>query len=247
MLAYRLGNPDRARDRMDDSADSPERTIGRLTTLVGLALVLAGCRAEVVGPPAPPAEFGDHDRPLFGCPELEGVYRWPPVAGEYAGGAMASNREPWAGGTPVPVGRGEMQIWVSDDDGLVSVRSRRINRAANVHDRLAREWSYVEYAAGEYRCADGMLQVEPMEIPAEEDYGGTGLRRGFRLARLADGALAVDIETVAFGRTESLFTWADSSAGTIALPDKTFHAWSKLERMGPGDVEPAPIDAGAAP
>lgn len=217
-----------------------------LLAAIAACALLAACVAETSGPPLPPPEFGKVASSLLGCPAVEGVYAWPPAAGAHAG-RMATNREPWAGGIPVPVSRGEMQLWISRDRGLLTVRSRRVNRQANVRDGLARGWSYAEYDSSMYTCSSGLLDVEPIDVETGEDYGGKGIRRGFRLALLRDRSLAVGIRTIAFGRTGALFSWADVSRGTYAMRDKTYWSWSKLARIGPGDVEPAPIDAGAAP
>jgi hypothetical protein len=126
----------------------------------------------------------------------------------------------------------------------VTVRSRRTNRSPNVRDSLAREWSYVEYDDLDYRCSGGALVVDPIPMKIDDDYGGEGVRRGFRLMALDDGGLAVGIETVAYGLTGSLFSWGGQSNGSYDAPDKTYWSWSKLARTGAGDVEPAPIDAG---
>lgn len=208
------------------------------------ALMLVGCRAETYGSPKPPADFGGVDAPLLGCPEVVGEYAWPPVAGEHSG-RMATNREPWGRGIPVPVGRGEMQIWVSEEDGRVTLRSRRVNRAANVRDILAREWSYAEYAGDTYACRGGMLVVTPVDLGEDKDYGGIGIRRGFSLARLDDGGLAVGVLTIAYGNRAHLFGWGDTRAGEYDAPDRHYWSWSKLARTGDGRVEPAPMDAGA--
>lgn len=231
--------------RVDPEIARACRHVALLATISACAL-LAACFAETSGSPSPPPEFGKVASSLLGCPAVEGVYAWPPTAGQHAA-RMATNRQPWAGGIPVPVSRGEMQLWISQDRGLLTVRSRRVNRQANVRDGLAREWSYVEYDSSTYTCSSGLLDVEPIDVETDEDYGGTGIRRGFRLALLRDGSLAVGIRTIAYGRTGALFSWADVSRGSYAMRDKTYWSWSKLARIGPGDVEPAPIDAGAAP
>jgi hypothetical protein len=62
---------------------------------------------------------------------------------------------------------------------------------------------------------------------------------------MEDGALAVGVQTVVYGRSGSLFSWGDVSRGSIPLPDKTIWRWSKLTRTGAGDKEPDPVDAEA--
>jgi hypothetical protein len=214
-------------------------------TMVGCAL-LAGCRGEVSGSPTPPAEFGAIARPLFGCPAVQGVYAWPPSDGTYSKG-MATNREPWEGGIPVPARRGRMQIWVTQSHSAVVFRSRSARHMANLRDRLLTEWSYAEHHRGSYSCSRGVLEVEPVDVQTSEDYGGKGIRRGFKLAVMKDGALAVGVQTVVHGRTSSLFGWGDVHRGSIPLPDKTIWSWSKLTRIGPGDKEPDPEDVESLP
>ena len=86
--------------------------------------------------------------------------------------------------------------------------------------------------------------MAPIEMAIDDDYGGEGVRRGFHLVSLDDGALAVGIETVAYGRTGSLFSWGGQGYGSYRMADKTYWTWSKLARTGDGAIEPAPIDAG---
>jgi hypothetical protein len=207
-------------------------------------LLLAACGNEVRGTPEPPAEFGARERSLVGCPSLQGVYAWPPVAGEYAGGKIPSNRTPWDGGLPVPVHGREMQIWVQQQAGGQTVlRTRLVNRERSVRNVLARQWSLATYDRGQVGCTSGMLELEPRDTHAANHYGGTGIRRGFRLARMKDGALAVGIHTLSTGHTGSFFSWGGQSYGSYKAADVEYWSWSKLALLEPGDKEPAPIDA----
>lgn len=217
---------------------SAQRAIARW--LVGSACaLLVGCMGETSGSPSPPPEFGAVSTSLFGCPTVQGVYAWPPSAGTYSKG-MATNQEPWEGGIPVPARRGRMQIWVTQTPSVMTWRSRSARVMEGLRDRTTREWSYSEYNRGAYSCSSGTLEVKPVDIETTEDFGGKGIRRGFKLVVMEDGALAVGVKTVSYGRTMSLFTWADVSRGTIPAPDKTFWRWSKLTRVASGDIEPAP-------
>lgn len=214
-------------------------------TLIGCAL-LAGCRGEVTGSPNPPEEFGAVVKPLFGCPAVQGVYAWPPSAGTYSKG-IATNRDPWEGGIPVPVRRGRMQIWVTQSRSAVVFRSRSARQMAGLRDRSLTEWSYAEHHRGSYSCVRGVLDIKPFDVETTEDYGGKGIRRGFKLVVMKDGALAVGVQTVVYGRTGSLFGWGDVHRGSIPLPNRTIWSWSKLTRIGPGDKEPQPVDAESLP
>jgi hypothetical protein len=236
------------RQHKDDTSLSQGSTPGWIShlsavaaTMLGCAL-LAACRGEVSGSPTPPAEFGAVSRTLFGCPAVQGVYAWPPSAGTYSKG-MATNQEPWEGGIPVPARRGPMQIWVTQSGTAVVFRSRSARRMAGLRDRLLTEWSYAEHHRGSFSCSRGTLDVEPVDVETTEDFGGKGIRRGFKLAVMKDGSLAVGIQTVVYGRTGSLFAWGDVHRGSIPLPDKTIWRWSKLSRTASGDKEPDPVDA----
>jgi hypothetical protein len=173
---------------------------------------------------------------------MQGVYNWPPVAGRYAS-SIGTNEKPWAGGRPIPIYGKEMQIWVNDSDRELHIRSRKINRLSNVNDTLTRKWSSVLYSKSEWHCSSNMVVVDPVDVTTGEDFGGKGIRRGFKLARLKDGSLAVGIQTVSYGRTSHLFSWGGQSYGKYNAPDAIYWSWSKLPQIGPGDTEPEPIDA----
>ncbi len=212
--------------------------------LAAACLSLAACGNEVHGSSEPPKAFGPVDGALVGCPSMQGVYAWPPVQGEYAQGKIASNRTPWDGGLPVPVHGREMQIWVQQTvGGQTLVRARLINHARNLRTRLARDWSLATYGGAQVRCMSGMLDVAPQDTHATNHYGGKGIRRGFRLARMKDGSLAVGIHTVSHGHTDSFFSWGGQSYGSYKAADIEYWSWSRLTRLGPGDQEPAPVDA----
>jgi len=198
------------------------------------ALALAACspRAD-----APPPEFGALDTAWFGCPSMEGVYAWPPVAGEFANGKIASNRHPWEDGKPVPVHGKEMQIWVKDKGGsALWFRARTVDRAAS--RPASGGWSFNEYHRGQWKCRGSMIEMDSEEIGAQANFGGTGARRAFKLARMQDGALAVGILTVAHGGEEAIFSYDGQTAGKYKAPDRVVWSWSKLARTGPGEREP---------
>lgn len=214
-----------------------------------LPLLLAPCLALPVwgaqeqGQPDPPKAFGPVEHALVGCPSVQGVYAWPPVEGEYAHGKIATNRTPWEGGLPVRIHGQEMQIWVQQSGGQLVMRSRLVNRARNLRTGMTRQWSLATYGSGQIRCTSNMLDMAPQDTAATNDYGGKGIRRGFRLARMKDGSLAVGIHTVSYGQTGSWFSWGGQSYGSYNLPDVDYWSWSKLPRLEPGDKEPAVVDA----
>ncbi|MBX9632307.1 MAG: hypothetical protein K2X67_17445 [Burkholderiales bacterium] len=208
--------------------------------------LLVACKAEVSGSPSPPTEFGAVSKPLLGCPSVQGVYAWPPVAGTYSD-QMATNREPWEGGIPVPARRGAMQIWVKQSGTGMVFRSRSARRQAGLRDRTLTEWSYAEYPRSSYSCIRGLLVVKAVDVETTEDFGGAGIRRGFKLAALKDGSLAVGVNTVVHGRTSPIFAWGDVSVGSIPMSDRIIWRWSKLSRLESGEQEPAPVNAALAP
>ena len=200
-----------------------------------------GCGPQVIGSSKPPKEFGPVSWTLFGCPSMQGVFAWPPVAGEYSL-AIPSNRIPWDGAIPIFIYGKEMQIWIKHDQSVV-FRSRKINRISSVNDVLARKWSLKEYHYLEYSCSSSMLEFDAINVSIKDDYGGKGVRRGFKLALLKDGDIAVGIKTISYGRTTSISLWGQKSYGSFSAPDAEYWSWSKLARMGAGDTEPAPMDA----
>jgi hypothetical protein len=210
-----------------------------------ISLTIAGCSGERIlqGSAEPPADFGPVRKSLVGCPSMQGAYLWPPVAGEYSKG-FASNFRPWDDGMPVAVRKGPMQIWVTDKNRKMVFRSRDINLDRKMRTSLAREWSYAERMFGE--CVSNKLDFKPEPSTTDAaNYGGKGVKRGFRLALLEDGSLAVGIQTVATGRKTRLTIWAgDAPVGPMVdAPDAVYWSWSKLKRIGEGDAEPAPMDA----
>lgn len=198
------------------------------------AVMLAACSGDRMhGSPFPPDEFGPRATAWFGCPKMQGMYAWPPEAGEYANG-IASNRTPWEGGKPVPIGRGKMQVWVIEDSLRLTMLSRDRPADGNTDPGLRRAWGYSEHDS--LTCRNDMLDADDEEIDPGNDRGCAGLRRSFRLARLEDGALAVGIRTVAHGCRQSILAWGDQSAGDMPLPDQVIWRWSKLRRIGDGAV-----------
>ena len=210
--------------------------------LAAAIALCAGCGQHVENELSLPASFGSIEKQMWGCSSVQGVYSWPPIEGMYANKGP-TNRQPWEGGIPVPIYGSEMQIWIKQERGAIEIRSRLINRQANVRNKLTREWSYATYAGPDFACRKGVLDFKAQDVESTEDFGGKGIRRGFVLARLNDGSLAVGIKTISYGRTTSVYSWADQPHGTIDAPDKIFWSWSKLSLMGPGDAEPEPIDA----
>lgn len=214
------------------SRRSAARCLQRVCLAGVLPLLLGGCGGDIVhGTSSPPAEFGRQDTAWFGCPSMQGMYAWPPEAGTYANG-IASNETPWPGMTPVPIGRGRMQVAVLESGWKLTMFSRDALKDGSIDPGLRRGWGYAEHFG--LACRSDMLDGDDEEAGDGREYGCAGLRRGFRLARMADGALAVGIRKVAHGCRDSLFRWGDQSAGEVDRPDQVYWQWSKLRRIGDG-------------
>ena len=209
---------------------TPPRSFARFLQCAAVAAVLpllvAACSN---GDAQPPAEFGARDTAWFGCPSLQGLYAWPPEAGEYANG-IASNEQPWPGMTPVPIGRGRMQVAVIESGQMLTMLSRNTPADGSTDPGHRRGWGYSEHYG--LACRSDMLDSDDEEIGGGREYGCEGMRRGFRLARLADGALAVGIRRVAYGCTGPIVSWGGGSAGEMNTPDQVRWRWSKLRRIG---------------
>ena len=204
----------------------PSRALAGGVALSCLCVALAACGRSADDGPLP-SDFGRPARRLFGCADVGGLYRWPPVAGEFASG-FASNRRPWADGYPAYVDRVPMQLWVDVQSSRIVLRTRR----APANGRLARQWGYVEHYVTDYRCTGGRLEFKPREIDVSRDWGrGTTGTKGFVLQRLKDGALAIGTVERIGHRTAPAVQWGDQSMGEIPQADRVMWTWSKLERI----------------
>lgn len=204
-------------------------------SLLAAALALGGCGAG--GTDAPPPEFGPLATTWFGCPSVQGVYAWPPVAGEHA--RVASNRQPWADGRPIFIHGPVMQIWVDGSNASrIVFHSRTPPAGRGPGDIAGGGWSYAEYHRGQYRCRGSVMEVEN-DAGGESGEGGAAGRHAFRLARMQDGALAVGIYTVVKGGEAALFSYDSATVGKYKVADRAFWAWSKLARTGAADHPPA--------
>lgn len=223
----------------------PVRHVCQTAALALCGLVLSGCGPERHGSPKPPEAFGPLHSSWLGCPSLQGVYAFSPVGANDVRGNKPSNRRPEPAGLPFSVNGPELQIWIQQGRGETILRTRMVNRARNVRNSLTRQWSLATYGAAQTQCTSGMLDVKPQAASDGNVNGNGGTRSvpGFRLALLKDGALAVGTRTLSTGNKGSFFSWGGQSYGTYDAPDVETWSWSKLARTGPGDREPAVVDA----
>ena len=183
----------------------------------------------------------------WGCPSLQGVYAWPPVPETPGGSSVQARRQPPAGELPFYAMGAEMQVWLRQERGQTTLRTRAVNRARNVRNAMARQWSLITYGAAQTHCSSNMLDLKPAQAP-DSDGGsgsdkGSGAVLGYRLALLKDGALALGTRRFVPGGKGSYFSWGGQSYGSYDLPDGEAWSWVKLARTGPGDREPPVEDA----
>ena len=188
--------------------------IGGAATLALCCLALTACGPDVQGSPKPPPAFGPVQSSWFGCPSLQGVYAWPPVE---PGGVRGS--------LPFFTGSPEMQVWVQQQRGETTLRTRTVNRVRNVRTSLTRQWSLVTYGGAQARCSSGMLDLVPQTVSPDKEPGASGVLQGFRLALLKDGGLAVGKRTVSTGNKGSYFSWGGLSFGSYDAPDVETWSW----------------------
>lgn len=217
--------------------------IGGAATLALCCLALTACGPDVQGSPKPPPAFGPVQSSWFGCPSLQGVYAWPPVDAGGAHGSRPVNHRWEHGSLPFFANAPEIQVWVQQQRGETTLRTRTINRARNVRTSLTRQWSLVTYGGAQARCSSGMLDLVPQTAPLDKESGTSGVLQGFRLALLKDGGLAVGKRTLTTGNKGSYFSWGGQSYGSYDAPDVETWAWFKLARTAAGDREPPVVDA----
>jgi hypothetical protein len=215
----------------------------KILVVVGAVLAAASYawhRVEASRDADPPASLGAvAGGGFFSCPDVQGDYTWARRRASdtsYAGGGHG-----WKGPIPYPIMGQETQVWIRRPGKDLELRSRLVVRAENVRHPLAKEWATQRYGPWEISCGSGALEVDEREVETGEDFGGKGIRRGFKLVPLADGSLAVGVRTTAYGRTGPLFAWGDVFRGSIPLPPRTTWGWVRLARRGGGDSEPTPV------
>ena len=215
--------------------------LASLTLASGIAWGLAGCGGKTTGSSSPPASFGALAKPLIGCPDIAGVYAWPPVDGfSYHQANRGGYVDPQkvVGVNVYPRGHFGIRLNGRGSPMTALFKSARSNAPT---PRLSdREWSYSEWGALQWHCSFGYVETDEVETepsrgdaePADPSDKHTVL---WRLTRLADGSLALGRRSYRPGGQQPLFSWSDKSVGSMPAPDRTAWTWSKLE-----PVQPAP-------
>jgi hypothetical protein len=222
-------------------------------TVLLLAVALAGCtfNDEVIGSPEMPDSYGRIDQPVLGCPDLGGLYAWPPAEGHPFGYLPNLRRDKFGSFLDLPLYR-EAHVWAEGPGRKAAheftLRTRMINRDSRVHiSALTGEWSYRVFSG--YSCKGGAVVIPEEELPqlnAPEWFGGKKVAAGARLARLADGSLAVGQWVRVSGRTGAV-GWGNQTWFTYRIADRVYWYWTRLARVGatgaglpPEDVAPQP-------
>jgi len=214
-----------------------------------LVSALGGCvgKDEIVGSPEMPAGWGRTVSPLLGCPDLAGLYAWPPAAGHPFGYLPSLRKDKFGSFLELPLYR-EAHIWAEGPGRKaaheLTLRTRMINRDPRVRIApLTTEWGYRIFS--DYACKGGAVVLPEEELPqpgAPEWFGGTKVTVGARLALLADGSLAVGQWVRASGRTSS-FGWGEQSWFTYRIEDRVWWYWTRLAKVGTTGAKLPPDDA----
>lgn len=176
------------------------------------ALTLSACGGD--GKDRPPAAFGALQGAWFGCPSMAGLY--------------TRHGKPWSGVRPVVVHWERAQFWIRQDGNRMRINARQLHAQPVLQPESVRDWSWSEYHRAEYVCRASMLEVQ-LEDPQGKQYPDRKLPRAFRLARLADGGLAVGIKTIIPPGKESLYSYDSAQVGTYTTAPRVVWTWSRLE------------------
>lgn len=218
-----------------------------------LSAVLFACASDpepvVTGAAVPPADFGTDTSRTKGCPDLEGLYRWPWVQGQPFGYRTPTLRDKFGDFIGMAL-HDESQIWVSGPGKAatkeLAIRTRMVNRDPNFRiQSLTHEWSYVLRGRDEYTCSDGWVELPEIDVPGDSVgawYGGEGVKVSARIAQLDDLSLVVGQRVRVWGRTADALP-VQSTLKDRRAPDKVRWYWTRLSRIGPTGKDVSPADA----
>jgi len=210
-----------------------------------LTLALSGCADAGRGSSAPPEAFGAVSRTFFGCPDIQGIYAWPPQQGAYSRGLLSERQRPNDVGFPVPIHGTTAQLWITQNRGGIVFRSRSGGRARSGGPSVLQAWSTAELGRAQYSCSRGGLEVVLEKMPDDArlkaEYAGSSVRRSYRIVAMKDGSLAIGLKAEVSGRNQSIFSWGGQSYGSMLDADVIHWQWMRLARTGAGQTEPAPL------
>ncbi len=167
----------------------------RILALGAACLLPVGCSLQGHGTSDPPKALGAVSQPLFGCPDIQGTYAWPPTQGHYSKAeAPPRIRQPRDAGFPVAIHSSAAQIWISQRTGGFTFRNRPVYAGDLPSNPALMQWGFNEVSRAEYACTSGGIEVDLGEVPdaikKKEQYGGKGATYGYRIVRMSDGAIA---------------------------------------------------------
>ncbi|MFO1317164.1 MAG: hypothetical protein U1F58_16345 [Burkholderiales bacterium] len=212
----------------------------RWATVSALACAVAaftGCGSDAVtGSPDLPAAFGAL-KDGHGCPDLAGLYAWPPSEGKAFGYRADGQPEPgYRGGfLGLPV-RDDAEVWIAEmpeGAGRLSLHSRLAR--ASPAGGSASEWTTKEPAIS---CGRGWARLH-RDVVASANPNGD-IRTEAKITVLADGALAVGQMSTVPQAPYALAIGGFEFFG-VARPDRTFWSWAKLARIGDTGEETMPV------
>ena len=208
-------------------------------------LVMAAClpldnETVVAGSALPPADFA-RVVSSKSCPVPLGSFAWPNRRDVAGGGGEYRYQAPWNGEVPVAAGPRMLMRIARRPDGSVEISglylpypvgrpNQRTGERAMARERGP---SSAVYAKNKLSCIDGMASFEPVQVPdlsEIKNFGGKGLMRGFRLAVLEDGSLAVGLKNISTGHASSLFSWGGQSYGpSFRSADQVYWHWKRFD------------------
>jgi hypothetical protein len=204
--------------------------------IAATCVLLAGCkpRDEVKGSPELPEAFGRLAAHSSACESVAGTYRWPSVAGAAQGytesGTLAPRGLPAFFRLDMPR-EGELRIAARTDGGL---RFEVKDTSPDARSRLHLN-SHQDFRRSDVECRAGWISITEYEHPhleARSEFAGR-VMVGAKLARLADGDLAIGQWLRVTDRSASLYTWADRSVGSRPLADRVTWYWSRYAQSRP--------------
>ncbi len=210
-----------------------------IAVLLSTTALLAGCpMKETVGSDTPPAAFGTLQT-RTGCPQLSGVYAWPPVEGRAFGYRENGSRaEGYTGGFLLLAMGPDALLWILPPDA----KARRVTLKGRVpgpgFDALLRQhpdgWEPKFHG---FDCSQGWMRLARDYNTGIQTAGG-GTEEA-RLTTTEDGALLVG-QKVVMPQPAATVGWGDVTFFSIPRGDRIVWTWAKLARAGAsGDAFPA--------
>ncbi len=220
------------------------RSLFTLLTALGTAGLLTGCLLQdVTSASRPPESFGKTQRGWH-CPDVSGLYAWPPADGKAFGYNKSGGFDPhYRGGFLGLNIRGEARLWLSgpagDGQPLV-LRSRLINRAPEL--RMGRDTTEWQERQPHFNCRFGWVRLQADFVQGAGAYSSGEIREEVKMTLLRDGSLAVG-QKVTIPRAAQPIGWGDVRFFSVPQSDRVVWNWSKFKRIGDSGAGLPPEDA----